>query len=120
MAHSENPSDRFEDNTPAPLIPVSEILSPSLDIEQVRGILPQLIDALADAVLVVDRQHRVVAANRRYLETFGGTRPDLIGGLCNEVLGCAEIGAPRPQGGCRERRDPARIEALRASAVNRR
>jgi PAS domain S-box-containing protein len=61
-----------------------------MDIEQVRHILPQLIDALSDAVVVVDRNQRVVAANRRYIETFGNRRAAVVGTHCLEVLHCPD------------------------------
>jgi PAS domain-containing protein len=68
--------------------------SPSrMDIEQVRHILPQLIDALSDAVVVVDRAQKVVAANRRYLDAFGPGRAAVIGTHCMEVLHCPDAEA---------------------------
>ena len=57
-----------------------------MDIERIQDILPALIDALADAVVVVDRDRHVVAANRRYLETFENRRADLDGTACTETL----------------------------------
>jgi PAS domain S-box-containing protein len=71
-----------------------------VDIEQVRHILPQLIDALADAVLVVDAEHRVVAANRRYIQAFGLHRRDAVGVLCHEALHCPEAGKDANPSGC--------------------
>ncbi len=71
-----------------------------MDIEQVRSILPQLVDALSDAVVVVDRSQRVVAANRRYLEAFGNRRMDLIGTLCTDVLHCPDAEAAGPGRRC--------------------
>jgi PAS domain S-box-containing protein len=71
-----------------------------VDIEQVRHILPQLIDALADAVLVVDTEHRVVAANRRYIEVFGLHRRDAVGVLCHEALECPEADQVEGTRGC--------------------
>ena len=59
-------------------------------IEQVRHILPQLIDALSDAVVVVDRTQKVVAANRRYLEIFGNQGEAAVGTHCLDVLRCPE------------------------------
>ncbi|HEY7727571.1 MAG TPA: ATP-binding protein [Candidatus Eisenbacteria bacterium] len=54
-------------------------------------ILPQLIDSLTDAVIVTDREHRVVAANRRYLEVFGGAgRAGVAGVDCHVAVRCAE------------------------------
>jgi two-component system NtrC family sensor kinase len=61
-----------------------------LDEEQVQAILPQLIDSLTDAVVVVDRQHRLVAANARYIEAFGILHGDPVGALCTDVLQCPE------------------------------
>ncbi len=63
----------------------------TIDLEQLRPILPQLVDSLSDAVVVVDRSQRVVAANRRYLEAFGSSRADLVGSACREVLHCPEL-----------------------------
>jgi PAS domain S-box-containing protein len=68
----------------------SSRVSARVDIENVREILPALIDALSDAVLVVDSQRRVVAANRRYSEAFGLKRMDVVGSACNEALHCPE------------------------------
>ena len=62
-----------------------------IDDEQVRPILPQLIDSLTDAVVVVDRSRRVVAANRRYLEAFGARGQDLVGTFCQDSLHCPAI-----------------------------
>jgi len=62
-----------------------------MDLEQLRPILPQLVDSLSDAVMVVDRNQRVVAANRRYLEAFGSSRADLVGSACRDVLHCPEV-----------------------------
>jgi PAS domain S-box-containing protein len=45
-----------------------------------------LLDALADAVLLLDRERRVVGVNRRYLETFGARRVDLLASACTEVM----------------------------------
>ncbi len=70
--------------------PVPAHFPARMDIEQVRHILPQLIDALSDAVVVVDRTQRVVAANRRYLETFGNRREGLVGTHCLDVLHCPD------------------------------
>lgn len=66
--------------------------APALRIDSagVRDVLPQLIDALSDAILVVDADRRVIAANRRYIETFGSERADLVGSACTDVLHCPE------------------------------
>jgi PAS domain S-box-containing protein len=78
-----------------PSVPAAASATPSppsqrFDEGQVRAILPQLIDALTDAVVVVDRQHRLVAANARYLDAFGAQRSDLVGTQCSDALHCPE------------------------------
>jgi PAS domain S-box-containing protein len=61
-----------------------------IDLRQLRDILPTLIDAISDAVVVVDRSRRLVAANRRYMETFQVREPALVGLECHEALSCRE------------------------------
>lgn len=73
----------------------------SIDWSAVLRILPQLIDSLTDAVIVTDREHRVVAANRRYLEVFGGLEPTGVAGIgCEEAVRCAEAMAGFSSGSC--------------------
>jgi PAS domain S-box-containing protein len=84
------------------------------DAEQVRHILPELIDALTDAIVVVDRGRNVVAANRRYLEAFGSRRETLLGSACTEALHCPE------KGGSEEDRVCAACEAINLRAPVRR
>mgnify|MGYP001616654100 CR=1 FL=1 len=97
----ERPPLKIE-RPPIPAAAPGTPASPSqrFDEEQVRAILPQLIDALSDAVVVVDRQHRVVAANERYLEAFGRQRSELVGSVCSEVLHCPEQQAVSGRGRC--------------------
>ncbi len=61
-----------------------------MDIADSRELLPALLDALADAVIVVDRDRRIVAANRLYLETFGDRNADPAGASCTEAVRCPE------------------------------
>ncbi len=61
-----------------------------MDLERVRPILPQLIDSLSDAMLVVDRNQVVVAANRRYVEVFGGEGALRAGSACTQG-NCPEL-----------------------------
>ncbi len=83
---------------PASAVPAigSDVLR-RVDLRQVGSILPALIDSISDALVVLDRDRRVVAANRRYLEAFGVTEPNLLGSLCHESLNCPEVG-PGSQG----------------------
>ncbi|HEU4724394.1 MAG TPA: ATP-binding protein [Candidatus Eisenbacteria bacterium] len=83
----------------AALIPASE----RLDLERIQPILPQLIDSLDEAVLVVDQAQRVVAANRRYVDVFG-----LGGPVCD-----AERCPDRWLGG-----EPGREDAARCGACD--
>jgi signal transduction histidine kinase len=61
-----------------------------VDSAQMRHTFPQFIDALTDAVLIVDRHRRVVAANRRYMEVFGSAEPRVVGSMCQESLNCPD------------------------------
>jgi PAS domain S-box-containing protein len=83
------------------------------DEDQLQPILPQLIDSLSDAVVVVDRHQRLVAANAQYIECFGMRRSDLIGSRCTEAVHCPEASAGGERGRCAacetfETRRPAR------------
>lgn len=60
------------------------------DEDRVLSILPQLMDSLSDAVVVVDREQRLVAANAQYIACFGMRRSDLIGTRCTDALHCPE------------------------------
>ena len=61
-----------------------------IDFEAVLPLMPNLLDSLTDAVLVVDRFQRVVAANRRYLEVFGRDRARVAGAVCHAAVHCPE------------------------------
>ena len=76
-----------------------------LDADGLRPILPAVLDSLTDAIVVVDRDRRVVAANRRYLEVFGAGRDNVAGMLCAEALACPEArtGAAERCPACRAR-----------------
>jgi PAS domain S-box-containing protein len=54
----------------------------TLDRAAVLPILPALMDALSDAVVVLDRDRRIVVANRRYVEAFGMKRADAPCAAC--------------------------------------
>jgi hypothetical protein len=61
------------------------------DVESVREVLPALVDALNDAIVVLDRERRVVAANRRYVQVFGVTGANVVGRTCDAALRCPEV-----------------------------
>ncbi len=94
-----------------------------VDLGQLREILPTLIDAISDAVVVVDRSRRLVAANRRYVEAFGVRTPDLVGAECHEALNCREDASVTgsPCGACEaiQRRQPRRMLRTRPGADGR-
>lgn len=56
--------------------------APAFDSDAMMALLPRLLDALSDAVVVVDRLGRVVAANKRFRQTFGLGARVLEGGAC--------------------------------------
>ena len=64
--------------------------SPSPALAGLRDILPGLLDALPDAVVVVDRERHVVSVNRSYREAFGTGRADVPGGACTDTLRCPQ------------------------------
>lgn len=79
---------------PLRMAPAQPAASPDpstrIDIARIRDILPGLIDSLDDAVLVVDRDRRVVAANRRFVEVFGVTSAHPAGTVCEDALHCPD------------------------------
>lgn len=80
------PNPIVTDVGPAPDRPPPRLF----DEGQVLPILPQLIDSLGEAVVVVGSDQRVVAANAQYIAAFGMRRSDLIGSRCTDVLHCPE------------------------------
>jgi PAS domain S-box-containing protein len=87
---ARDPSDAAVPGTGVPPAARTPDVLTRADFAQLREILPTLIDALSDAVVVVDRERRMVAANRRYVEAFGVRTTDLVGLECHEALACLE------------------------------
>jgi PAS domain S-box-containing protein len=88
-----------------------------IDGAGIRDTLPQLIDALTDAVLVVDAEHRVVAANRRYLEVFGSKRQQITGARCGDAVLCPEaatLSDGEPCAACLTLRTRKPVQRIRA------
>jgi len=69
------------------------------DLVALGAALPQLLDAISDAVVVVDPTGRVVAANRRFTETFGPDGRELAGHPCPMAGRCSSNG-PAPRNRC--------------------
>lgn len=87
----------------APILPTTSLAGVGgerFDLEHVRQILPDLVDALSDAVVVVDDRQRVVAANRRYVEEFGVKSGWTLHGLCRDTLMCPESRSGEVCGDC--------------------
>ena len=61
-----------------------------VDLSRISSVLPQLIDSLGEAVLVVDGTHRIVATNRRYAEVFGLGSQMRPGDPCSSIEHCPE------------------------------
>jgi len=85
---------------------------PVLDLAALGDALPQLLDAISDAVVVVDPVGQVVAANRRFTETFGSAGRELAGLGC-PLAGKCHSNGPSPRDRClacevRETRQPRR------------
>ncbi len=80
-----------EPSRPDPGSPELPILH-SLPADLLGPALPRLLDAISDAVVVVDRRGHIVATNKRFVETFGlGGRP-LEAGPCPRAGQCLEDG----------------------------
>jgi PAS domain S-box-containing protein len=84
------------DRHPPDLAPAAE----RVDIASLQPILPAMIDALSDAIVVIDRERQVVAANRRYVESFGEGRRRVTRASCGEALDCPERDGPGAHGTC--------------------
>ncbi len=69
------------------------------DLVTLGAALPQLLDAISDAVVVVDPAGRVVAANRRFNATFGPEGRELVGHQCPLAGRCTSNG-PAPYNRC--------------------
>ena len=76
---------------PGPIGAPAEAATAGLPSEAV----PRLLDALSDAVVVVDRAGRVLAANRRFSESFAVSRQMLDGGPCPRSGKCLEASDPQ-------------------------
>jgi PAS domain S-box-containing protein len=69
-----------------PLDPPSSNAPATTEWGAIGDVLPAVMDALADPMLVIDQGRHVVGVNRRYLEVFGRERVDLTGSLCTDAL----------------------------------
>ena len=61
----------------------------------------QIIDIIPDPFVVIDRNYRIVAANRNYRERYGVNPEDVVGRRCHEVshhsdVPCSQIGEHCP------------------------
>jgi PAS domain S-box-containing protein len=97
-----------DNNEPLPVlgevpVPAPPAAGARFDLTTLMGVLPSLMDSLTDAIAVVDRQLRVVAANRRYADEFGWQRDRIAGQSCQDALHCPEHRRVGPQRcpGCR-------------------
>lgn len=53
--------------------------------------LPRLLDAMSDAVVIVDRNGHIVASNKRFAETFGLSGRPLDNGPCPRAGHCLDM-----------------------------
>ena len=67
-----------------------------LDSASLRSVLPRLLDALTDAVVVVDRLGHVIAANARFHKAFGFDPGRIEGRACPRAGRCATT-APKSE-----------------------
>lgn len=64
----------------------------SLGGAPLREALPRLIDAMSDAVVIVDRTGHVVSANRRFVDAFGLEGRPMEGAACPRAGQCMSVG----------------------------
>ena len=69
------------------------VLPPSFDSAPLSVALPRLIDAMSDAVVIVDRTGNVIAANRRFAEAFGLEGRPMDGAPCPRAGNCMPVGS---------------------------
>jgi hypothetical protein len=72
---------------------------PVLDLAALGEVLPKLLDAISDAVVVVSPGGLVIAANRRFTDTFGRQGRDLAGMSC-PLEGKCQSSGPAPSKRC--------------------
>jgi len=53
--------------------------------ENIKPGCDQIIDILPDPFVIIDRNFRIVAANRKYIERFGMSPEDVVGQYCHKV-----------------------------------
>ncbi|MCC6649529.1 MAG: PAS domain-containing protein [Candidatus Eisenbacteria bacterium] len=70
------------------------------DVLVLGAAFPRLLDAISDAVVVVDALGNTVAANRRFLETFGFEGHALDGRPCPLSGSCITSSGPTPHTAC--------------------
>lgn len=46
----------------------------------------QTFDAIPDIVIIIDRQHKIIKANKKLAEKLGVERDDLIGKFCYNII----------------------------------
>jgi two-component system cell cycle sensor histidine kinase/response regulator CckA len=54
--------------------------------ENKAQVIQGIIDSLPFYVLLIDTDHRIVAANREFLQVFGLERAEILGGFCPKVV----------------------------------
>ncbi len=94
--HSPTPdSDPLREPNPAASPPAGQF-----DVLKLGQVFPRLLDAISDAVVVADANGNTVAANRRFLETFGLDGRAIIGRPCPLAGTCITSGGPTPHHAC--------------------
>lgn len=69
-------------------VPIGTPVTPGAGLGPLRDVLPRLIEALSDAVVVLDRRGFVVASNQRFNAAFGTAGAAIPGRPCPRVGQC--------------------------------
>lgn len=89
-----------ESSPQGPPAPATSPLADKLDVHLLGAAFPRLLDAISDAVVVVDAKGNTIAANRRFLETFGFEGQALLGRPCPLSGACMTSSGPTPHTAC--------------------
>ncbi len=87
MLHAQLHANMTDFRHDPPADPQSGAEAPGLDL---GSALPRLLDAMSDAVVVVDRRGHIVASNRRFAETFGDNGRPIEAGPCPRAGKCLD------------------------------
>ena len=96
----------------------TQVAQTVLSLREHQAFLQQLVDAVPDAILVIDADHRIRIANRAYAEMLGRTPQEVAGERCHRIGRALSEPCPATMVNCpllevRERKSHCTIMSLR-------